>query len=154
MSVPKGKRRNNKLEAFEKAKEMACYTLEICSNKRVFPGRFDKVTSAVVELAFSAARYLWLANNVDMRSLDPAAWEERKRYQRKGMLCLEELLFEIEICEKVFGGKREKGSREKRLDGRKVSTWTGHVVGTQALAARWIESDRKRYASIENGSRL
>lgn len=154
MSVPKGKRRKNKLRAFEKAKDMACYTLEICSNKRVFPGRFDGVTKQVVDLAWSAARYLWLANNVDMTERDPAAWKQRKQYQRQGMLCLKELLFEIDMCEKVFGGKREDGSKEKRLDGRKVSTWAGHVVETQELARKWIESDRKRYGSIGHGSRL
>ena len=54
MSVPEGKRTESKLEVQTKARELAKYTTEICSNEKVFPKR-DRwcITNRIVNVVLT-----------------------------------------------------------------------------------------------------
>lgn len=62
MSVPENARTKGKLEACVKAHDLACYTLQITTNKKNFPEQFqaaltDKIVSAaLVDDSYSAWR--------------------------------------------------------------------------------------------------
>lgn len=65
------------------------------------------------------------------------------------MSYINELLFEIEMCEMVFGGKRDDDSDEKKLSRRRISYWSGLVVQVKEMARAWIKSDIRRFGQPE-----
>ena len=151
MGVPKGKRREDRLEVYDLARGMAVHTLDITRNRKIFPGRYEKVVDGINGVAWAVPRYLWLANNVRVGGKNPPEnLAERRRYQETAMRYINELLFEIEMCEMVFGERRADGSGEKRLSGRKVSYWTGLVVRVKELTRAWIDSDTRRFGNPEH----
>lgn len=64
MSVPKGKRKENKLDVYLRAQDLAKYTLEILSNKKNFPARHQSVIDRLEAEAWGIAEDVWRANNI------------------------------------------------------------------------------------------
>ena len=75
MSVPEGERSHgDKLEVLVKAREVATYTLHICTNKNTFPPQYQSaITGRIEETAISIFMDCWTANNVLVKE-DPEKW--------------------------------------------------------------------------------
>lgn len=151
MGVPEGKRREDRLEVYDLARAMAVHTLDITRNRRVFPGRYEKVVNGINGVAWEIPRNLWLANNTKVGpGQPPENLAVRRRHQQTAMSYINELLFEIEMCEMVFGGKRDDDSDEKKLSRRRISYWSGLVVQVKEMARAWIKSDIRRFGQPES----
>lgn len=74
MSVPENARTKGKLEACVKAHDLACYTLQITTNKKNFPEQFQAaLTDKIVSAALDIHTLAWSANNVLVNSPEDLA---------------------------------------------------------------------------------
>ena len=135
MSVPANQRSQGKLEVCVKAHDLACYTLQITANKKVFEEKFQQsLTDRINATALAVWADVWAANNVLVQSEDDLT--ERLALQKRAATSCNVLLSLIEIAAKVF-----------HLDGKRVTYWSGKAVSVRSLIRAWRESDRKRYAA-------
>ena len=139
MSVPRGDRKEGKLQVITELKALAVYTIQICKNEKNFPKR-DRwlLTQPIVEEAVNAYKYARKANAVKVVTM--ADYELRRSYQIETRCALEALLGLIEIAYTVLS-----------LEGSRVEYWTKCVMSCEDKLATWRTSDRKRYKDIVKG---
>lgn len=134
MSVPENARTKGKLEACVKAHDLACYTLQIATNKKNFPEQFQTaLTDKIVSVALDIHTLAWSANNVLVNSPEDLA--ERLGFQERAAVACNILLSMIEVAHRVF-----------HLPTKRVVYWSGKAIETRNLIRAWRESDRKRYS--------
>ena len=134
MSVPENARTKGKLEACVKAHDLACYTLQITTNKKNFPEQFQAaLTDKIVSVALDIHTLAWSANNVLVNSPEDLA--ERLGFQELAAVACNILLSMIEVAHRVF-----------HLPTKRVVYWSGKAIETRNLIRAWRESDRKRYS--------
>jgi hypothetical protein len=134
MSVPENARTKGKLEACVKAHDLACYTLQITTNKKNFPEQFQAaLTDKIVSAALDIHTLAWSANNVLVNSPEDLA--ERLGFQERAAVACNILLSMIEVAHRVF-----------HLPTKRVVYWSGKAIETRNLIRAWRESDRKRYS--------
>lgn len=134
MSVPENARTKGKLEACVKAHDLACYTLQITTNKKNFPEQFQTaLTDKIVSVALDIHTLAWSANNVLVNSPEDLA--ERLGFQERAAVACNILLSMIEVAHRVF-----------HLPTKRVVYWSGKAIETRNLIRAWRESDRKRYS--------
>lgn len=134
MSVPENARTKGKLEACVKAHDLACYTLQIATNKKNFPEQFQTaLTDKIVSVALDIHTLAWSANNVLVNSPEDLA--ERLGFQERAAIARNILLSMIEVAHRVF-----------HLPTKRVVYWSGKAIETRNLIRAWRESDRKRYS--------
>lgn len=134
MSVPEGERTKSKLEVLVKSRELASYTLHICTNVNTFPPQFQgAITSRIEETAISIFMDCWTANNVLVNE-DPEKWLYRKRLQERAANNCNNLLALIQIAQEVF-----------HLKFKRVKFWGAKVLDVRNLIRGWKTSDCKRY---------
>ena len=134
MSVPENARTKGKLEACVKAHDLACYTLQIATNKKNFPEQFQTaLTDKIVSVALEIHTLAWSANNVLVNSPEDLA--ERLGFQERAAVACNILLSMIEVAHRVF-----------HLPTKRVVYWSGKAIETRNLIRAWRESDRKRYS--------
>lgn len=135
MSVPEGERSHgDKLEVLVKARELATYTLHICTNENTFPPQYQgAITGRIEDAAISIFMDCWTANNVLVRE-DPEKWLYRKRLQERAANNCNNLLALIQIAQSVF-----------HLKFKRVKYWGSMVLDVRNLIRGWKTSDCKRY---------
>lgn len=134
MSVPENARTKGKLEACVKAHDLACYTLQITTNKKNFPEQFQAaLTDKIVSVALDIHTLAWSANNVLANSPEDLA--ERLGFQERAAVACNILLSMIEVAHRVF-----------HLPTKRVVYWSGKAIEARNLIRAWRESDRKRYS--------
>lgn len=134
MSVPENARTKGKLEACVKAHDLACYTLQIATNKKNFPEQFQTaLTDKIVSVALDIHTLAWSANNVLVNSPEDLA--ERLGFQERAAVACNILLSMIEVAHRDF-----------HLPTKRVVYWSGKAIETRNLIRAWRESDRKRYS--------
>lgn len=137
MSVPKSKRGESKLEVLTKARELAKYTIKICSNENCFPKRYRWcITHKIIDTVLEITRFSTMANAIYMgdKEHQKEDWALRRSYQTKALADTYALLEMMDIAYQLFG-----------IDGSKMSYWTGLVLEEQDLLRRWKKSDKERY---------
>lgn len=134
MSVPVGKRGENTLEVWLEAVDLAKYTMEITSNKKNFPSRFDEMTRRINAAAVDAAGDLWKANKIYIgKGCDERARKDRAYLQNRAIANLNDMLFLIDLAGKVL-----------HRDKKKTLYWAGKASRVKQLAVKWRDSDRSR----------
>lgn len=133
MSVLKSKRGESKLAVITKARELATYTVKICSNEKVFPKRYrwcitSKIVDTVLDIHANAIR----ANSIYVSVQEDYAL--RKQFQNKALSQTYSLLSLMDIAYNTFN-----------IEDSKIEYWTGLVLETQALIRKWRNSDAERY---------
>ena len=138
MSVPEGERSHgDKLEVLVKARELATYTLHICTNENTFPPQYQgAITGRIEETAISIFMDCWTANNVLVKE-DPEKWLYRKRLQEHAANDCNNLLALIQIAQSVF-----------HLKFKRVKFWGAKVLDVRNLIRAWKAADCKRYDPI------
>lgn len=133
MATPKSQRTDGQLTVIEQSKELAEYTIKICSNEKVFPKRYRWcLTSKLVDSAIEVCSKTKMANSVFVK--DRADYTLRKGYQTEAIASASSLLSLIEVSASVFG-----------IDMDRVRYWTKLVVNVKNSLQGWRESDAKRY---------
>ena len=140
MAVPEGKRKPGKLKALVQARDLAVYTLRICSNEKAFPAQYrNGLISRIEAEATGIFIDCWTANNI-MVNNDAERLKERGRLQKRAMDSCNNLLALIMVAEKACHLRRKR-----------VMYWGGLVLDVRNLIKAWKESDEKRYKSQTQG---
>ena len=134
MSVPVNQRSEGKLEACVKAHDLCCYTIQITSNPKNFPEKYqhamtDKIVSAAIDIHTLA----WSANNIYVNSKED--FQRRIALQEEAAIKCNVLISLIEVAHRVY-----------HLSSKRVFHWTGKAVETRNLIRGWRDKDRKRYS--------
>lgn len=134
MSVPEGKRKPGKLDALIKAKSLAAYTLQICSNEKNFPPQYRPIiTDEITQLAKDIFTIAWMANNINVKD-SPERWAKRKSLQSQAISKTESLLVLIQIAQETF-----------HLSSKRTGHWGERVLEVRRLLRGWKNSDCNRY---------
>ena len=101
MSVPVGKRGENKLAAAMAANELATHTIKICCNANVFKLKYQTaLTNDIVSTAKDIAKLTMRANNVLVKSTQLA--QLRLRYQYEAAIKCNDMLTLIHLANPVY----------------------------------------------------
>jgi hypothetical protein len=132
MSVVESKREEGKLRAAAKAKELAVYTIRICSNEKNFPKRHRWcLTNEIVRAALQINCCIEKANSVRYKNATEGELEIRRKYQTIAIAETYSLTNLISIAKILYG-----------LNGDKVEYWTRLVKSVRTLARSWKNSEK------------
>lgn len=132
MSVVESKREEGKLRAATKAKELAVYTIRICSNEKNFPKRHRWcLTNEIVRAALQINCCIEKANSVRYKNATEGELEIRRKYQTIAIAETYSLTNLISIAKILYG-----------LNGDKVEYWTRLVKSVRTLARSWKNSEK------------
>lgn len=133
MAVVKSKRGENELDVTTFSRELAVYTIRICTNENNFPKRYRWcVTNEIVKSVNIIHSNIRKANEVYVK--DKSDYQLRKRYQNIAIAEIGSLLGYMDIAFELFGVK------DKRM-----FHWTGLVINVQNLLRKWKKADDKRF---------
>lgn len=133
MSVPVGRRKENKFEVFLKAQELATYTIKICCNKKVFlPEYQNAMTDDIIRAAKDIFINVWQANNILVK--EKAHADKRLEYQREAAMQCNNLLALMQIAQPLF-----------HLSLKRIKFWSESTIAVRGLIRAWAEADKKRY---------
>lgn len=133
MAVVKSKRGENELDIITKSRELAVYTIRICTNEKNFPKRYRWcVTNEIVKSANIIHSNINKSNEVFVK--DRSDYELRKRYQNIALAEIGSFLGNMDIAFELFG-----------VDADRVFHWTGLVIDVRTLLRNWKKSDDKRF---------
>lgn len=132
MSVPKSLRGESKLEVLTKSRELAAYTVKICSNENNFPKRYRWcVTQDIVQCAVDVTKYVAMANSIYVVNDDD--YRLRRKYQQEALANVSAMLNLISIARDVF----------QNIDGRRLTYWAEKAMEVQNLIRTWKKSDER-----------
>jgi len=133
MSVPENRRKESKLAVQTKAKELAYYTVRICSNEKVFPKR-DRwiITNRIVSTVLTIMEEVDVANDIFVST--KGDFELRRKSQTIAFSSTAKLLGLMELAYIKYA-----------IEGNKMMNWTQLVVDTRNLIKKWRQVDKERY---------
>lgn len=135
MSVAKSKQTEGKLLVVTKARELATYTIKICSNEKNFPKRYRWcITAKTVDCAIDVSSNVNAANSIYVNDDNKKDYQLRRQYQTKALAETYALLSMIDIAYSVFS-----------IESKRIEYWTRLVNEVQVLLRNWRKSDYDRY---------
>lgn len=136
MSVVKSRRGQGQLEVLTKSRELATYTIKICTNEKNFPKRYRWcITNKVVESAVMINADINRANGIYVNNQNDLLL--RLEFQNRALAEIGALIANIDIAYNVFG-----------IEAKRVKNWVGLIINVQTLLRGWKKSDLKRYKDI------
>jgi len=132
MSVVQGKRGENKLEVFVKARNLSVYTTRICSNQKTFDPQYYSTTNKIMSVAQQIFIDVWSANNIYVKSSEE--YHERHKLQQRAQNNCNSLLALIQIAHTLY-----------HLDYKRIKYWGNNTIEVRTLISKWKSSDRERY---------
>lgn len=135
MSVVKSKQTEGKLLVVTKARELAAYTIKICSNEKNFPKLYRWcITAKIVDCAIDVSSNVNAANSIYVNDDNKKDYQLRRQYQTKALAETYALLSMIDIAYSVFS-----------IESKRIEYWTRLVNEVQVLLRNWRKSDYDRY---------
>ena len=127
---------NKMLDCLWAARNLALYTILICSNQKNFPPEYYiTMTSDLIQKAKDIYRLGRRANAIYVQGKNKEKrWEERSRYQREAIFLCVDLISDIDIAKTLF-----------HIRGKRVKNWTSQVVEVKRMYIAWHNADRERY---------
>ena len=133
MSVVKSKRSESELDVITKSRELAVYTIKICTNENNFPKRYRWcITNEIVKSVKVIHSNIRKANEVYVK--DETDYLLRKNYQKIAISEIGGLLGDMDIAFELFG-----------VEAQRMYHWTGLVIDVQMLLRGWSKSDARRF---------
>lgn len=143
MSVPAGRRKENRLEVVMQARALAAYTLKITSNQNVFIPDYDEaVKSKIQDSALTIFLNLMDANNIRVDD-NVEKWKERDKLQKDAATACNTLLNLIYLAQTVY-----------HLRASRIKYWSESVLSVRGLIRKWNHSDCTRYGYLLNESKV
>lgn len=131
MSVRKDERKDNRFQLPLKARQVAAHTLQITSNKNVFPvGVAEDLQKEVNQLAMNIYANVKTANDIDLFKHR----EQRKKYQLEAYHQCIKLIALIDLTIPVY-----------HFEKKRARFWCDITVEVRDGISKWIESDNRRY---------
>lgn len=138
MSVPEGKRSQSHLEIFVKAKKLAHYTIQICSNEKIFEPKYQNaITNDIIKSAKDIYIKCWTANSI--RVVDNETYKLRHRIQKEAHQECNNMLATIQIAGSVF-----------HLKSKRIKYWGEMILEVRNMISKWGKSDNERYEEFKN----
>jgi len=129
---------NKMLDCLWDARNLALYTIKICSNENNFPSQYYKtMTSDLIQKSKEIYRLGKRANAVYVNSNQ--RWNERSRYQREAIFLCIDLLSDIDIAKTLFG-----------IRGKRVKYWCSQVIEVKKKYIAWHNADKERYKEYQD----
>lgn len=136
MSVPEGKRTKSKFEVLTRVREMASYTVQACSNDKIFPKRERwTVANRIVSVALEIMEQTDFANSIYVSV--PSDYALRRTAQTTAVANTASLLGLINLAYVRYN-----------IEGRKIAYWTSLVLEVRELLIAWRRADSDRYGKI------
>ncbi len=133
MSVVKNKRTESQLEVVTRARELAAYTIKICSNEKNFPKRYRWcITNKIVDSVIEINNRINKANSIYVKTDED--FKIRRDLQVEAISETYGLLTMMDIAYSTFS-----------VESKRVDHWTGLVLALQGLLRSWRDSDFTRY---------
>ena len=138
-NVPEYKRKESTCKAVIKARHLATYTIQICSNNKIFLPEYNQLlTNEIACDAKEAYILAWRANKIRVEGrLAGELGKIRLRMQKEAILNCKSLLPLIELAQKVY-----------HLDSSRIEYWTRLTLETASTLTNWHEGDMKRYKNM------
>lgn len=137
MSVNESNRTQSVLEAAVKARELACYTIKITTNEKIFlPQYRSALTDKIVSDSVDIFRNVWTANNIRVGT-NRENWIRREAYQKKAIEYCNDLLALIGIAKPLF-----------HLTTKRIEYWTGLTINVRTIIIAWHDKDRDRFKNL------
>ena len=137
MSVIESNRTKSPLETSVKARDLACYTIKISINEKIFDPQYKSViTDKIVSDAIDIYRKVWMANNIKVNK-NQDAWTKRSKLQMEAKDLCNDMLALVGIAKPLF-----------HLTSKRIEYWTGRVIEVREMIKSWHESDKKRYLGM------
>lgn len=129
MTVVKSQRTEGELTVITKARDLADYTVTICSNEKYFPKRYRWcLTGKIVNSAIEIHMLCLKANAVYVR--DDEDYQLRKRYQTMALSETYALEGVMDIAYRTFG-----------VDADRIDTWSRKLHDVQNLIRAWRKKE-------------
>lgn len=127
---------NKMLDCLWAARNLALYTILICSNTKNFPPEYyTTMTSDLIQKSKDIYRLGKRANAIYVHGKDKEKrWEERSRYQREAIFLCVDLISDIDIAKTLFN-----------IRGKRVKYWISQVVEVKRMYIAWHNADKERY---------
>lgn len=134
-NVPEFSRKESKLKAEVQARNLATYTLQICSNKEHFPEKYhEALTSDLMETAKNIFVDCHVANKIRVSGADSQyKLKERLKLQQSAIWNCNRLLALIDLAEKVY-----------KLRINRVEYWAKITLECRELIQKWHGHDRAK----------
>lgn len=133
MSVRKGERTEGNLQVLNLSMNLAKYTLQICSNEKVFPKKQRWVTTQkLVNECIDAVSCIRRANSVFVKTTEDYLY--RRSQQIEARAHLSALLTLIDLSYQAFS-----------IESHRIEYWTGLVYDTEEKLRAWTNSDWTRF---------
>lgn len=123
---------NTMFYAVDKARELATYTIQICSNTNVFNPKYAFITQKIINVAMSIYENSWTANNIIVNNADD--WLIRRKFQKTSIAKCNALLAYIDLAKKLY-----------HLRSKRVKYWAELTLQTRSYLREWNEKDQERY---------
>jgi hypothetical protein len=137
MSVIESNRTKSELETAVKARELACYTLKITANEKIFlPQYRSALTDTIIQDSIDIYRFVWLANNIRVGN-NREKRDKRLQYQLRAKEICNDLLALIGIAKPLF-----------HLTSKRIEYWIGLIINVRGLIEAWSDKDRARYKDV------
>lgn len=134
MSVPEGKRGEGKFEVLMKARDLATYTIQICTNENIFLPKYqNSITNDIISESKDIFMKCFTANNIRVAN-DGTGLQERKHLQEEACIHCNNLLALMQIAQQLF-----------HLKTTRIEYWGRKTIEVRNMIRAWIESDRTRY---------
>ncbi len=135
MSVVKSKRGEGKFQLFLDAMNLCKYTLQICSNKKIFVPEFqNSLTDDIVNKSKNIYLKIWRANNIRVGKNEEEKYKKRKMLQEEAILDCIDFLALIQLAKGVF-----------HLKTKRILYWGEQIIKVRESIKKWRDSDSKRY---------
>lgn len=127
---------NKMLDCLWDARNLALYTIKICSNTNHFPLQYyQTMTSDIVRKAKDIYRLGRRANAVYVNSEERL--KERCRYQREAIFLCIDLISDIDIAKSLFV-----------IRGKRVKHWAEQIIKVKQKYIAWHNADKERYSNF------
>lgn len=134
MSVPVGKRSENKLLVFQKARILVRHTCTILVNEKHYPSRYEPIAKRIIDDTWQVFSKSWRANNIFIgKDCNPNAIVRRRELQNECVELCESLLSQIEMFNYLCGRPTKK-----------TVYWCRLVTDVLNLVRAWRDSDARR----------
>lgn len=134
--VRKEDRGHGKFEVLTSALKLATYTINITSNRKVFPAEYSSEIDKLVYMARDIYHRLRVANGIRVKTREELL--ARRKLQNDAIMQCEYLLSEIQIAKLLF-----------HLRAKRVKHWGGMVEELKVQIRAWRDSDTSRYRNCK-----
>ena len=127
---------NRMFYAIDAAKDLAVYTIQICSNDKVFLPKYNLINTMIINTALTIYESGWTANNILVKTAED--WNTRRNYQKIACAKCNSLLALIDLAKGLY-----------HLRDKRIKFWAKKTIEVRGMLRKWCEADQERYGGLQ-----